>query len=91
MQEQLAEKVGISTAHMSHIETTNTKLSLPVFIEIAQVLEVQADSLLYDHPRESISTAITELSAVLDRCDGKQARIIVEVVKSTKQALDAYL
>ena len=29
-QEQLAEKVGISTTHMSHIETGNTKLSLPV-------------------------------------------------------------
>ena len=27
-QEELAEKVGISTTHMSHIETGNTKLSL---------------------------------------------------------------
>ena len=34
-QEQLAEKVGISTTHMSHIETANTKLSLPVFVDIA--------------------------------------------------------
>ena len=30
-QEQLAEMVGISTTHMSHIETGNTKLSLPEF------------------------------------------------------------
>ena len=29
-QEQLAEQIGISTTHMSHIETGNTKLSLPV-------------------------------------------------------------
>lgn len=34
-QEQLAEKVGISTTHLSHIETGNTKLSLPVFVDIA--------------------------------------------------------
>ena len=27
-QEELAEKVNISTTHMSHIETGNTKLSL---------------------------------------------------------------
>ena len=33
-QEELAEKVGISTTHMSHIETGNTKLSLPVFVEL---------------------------------------------------------
>ncbi|MGM9791503.1 MAG: helix-turn-helix domain-containing protein, partial [Candidatus Cryptobacteroides sp.] len=32
-QEELAEKVGISTTHMSHIETGNTKLSLPVFVD----------------------------------------------------------
>ena len=34
-QEQLAEEVGISTTHLSHIETGNTKLSLPVFVKIA--------------------------------------------------------
>ena len=31
-QEQLAEQVGISVTHMSHIETGNTKLSLPVLV-----------------------------------------------------------
>ena len=35
-QEQLAEKVGISTTHMSHIETANTKLSLSLFVDIAE-------------------------------------------------------
>ena len=34
-QEELAEKVDISVTHMSHIETGNTKLSLPVFVDIA--------------------------------------------------------
>ena len=37
-QEQLAEEVGISTTHLSHIETGNTKLSLPVFFKIASAL-----------------------------------------------------
>lgn len=36
--EELAEKVGISTTHMSHIETGSTKLSLPVFVELAKIL-----------------------------------------------------
>ena len=30
-QEALADKADISVTHMSHIETGNTKLSLPVF------------------------------------------------------------
>lgn len=40
-QEQLAEKIWISPTHMSHIETGSTKLSLPVFVDIAAALEVQ--------------------------------------------------
>ena len=49
-QEALAEKVGISATHMSHIETGNTKLSLPVLVNIAEALSVQTDALLYDTP-----------------------------------------
>ena len=39
-QEALAQKVGISVTHMSHIETGNTKLSLPVLAKIAEELSV---------------------------------------------------
>ena len=89
-QEQLAELIGISTTHMSHIETANTKLSLPVFVEIANILEVQTDALLYDEPKDSVSTAICEISDVLEACDAKQARIITEIVKAAKQSFDTY-
>ena len=55
-QKQLAEKVGISTTHLSHIETGNTKLSLPVFVDITEALSVQTDELLYDTPSINLST-----------------------------------
>ena len=45
-QEQLAECVGISVTHMSHIETGNTKLSLPVLVSIADALNVSTDTLI---------------------------------------------
>lgn len=90
-QEQLAEKVGISTTHMSHIETANTKLSLSVFVDIAEALEIQTDALLYDNSRESVSRTLDELSKLLEKCDAKQARIIAEIAKATKESLDAYL
>lgn len=66
-QEQLAEKVGISTTHLSHIETGNTKLSLPVFVDIAEALSVQTDELLYDTPSINLSTK-AEILNVLDSC-----------------------
>lgn len=47
-QEQLAEKIGISTTHMSHIETGSTKLSLPVLVDLAVNLKVKTDCLLFN-------------------------------------------
>ncbi len=45
-QEKLAEKIGISVTHMSNIENANTKLSLPVLIDIANVLDCDSDVFL---------------------------------------------
>ena len=90
-QEQLAERVGISATHMSHIETANTKLSLSVFVDIAEALEVQTDALLYDEPRNSTTGAMNEIAALLEGCDAAQARIIAETARSLKQSLDAHL
>ena len=90
-QEQLAEKVNISITHMSHIETGNTKLSLPVFVDIAEALEVQTDVLLYDEPRQCIDNAINDITSILEECDTRQARLIADLVKSIKQSLDMYL
>lgn len=88
-QEELAEKIGISVTHMSHIETGNTKLSLPVFVDIASVLEVQTDDLLYDK-QSGRTVAIDELIKILEGCTNQQVRIVTDVAKATKIALDKY-
>ena len=60
-QEQLAELVDISVPHMSHIETGNTKLSLPVFVALADALGVRTDELLHD-PAPPIRPAVSRIS-----------------------------
>lgn len=52
-QEELAEKIGISTTHMSHIETGSTKLSLPVLVDLAVNLNVKTDSLLFNEENKT--------------------------------------
>lgn len=89
-QEQLAEKVGISTTHMSHIETGNTKLSLPVFIAIANTLSVQTDELLHDFSEINKTSAKNEIIALLDTCSPKETYIINNVVRTVKSSLDKY-
>ena len=88
-QEELAEKVNISTTHMSHIETGNTKLSLPVFVDIAAALEVRTDDLL-DTVATTTSTSLDEIAAVLERCTAQEAKVIADVVKAAKLSMDKH-
>ena len=88
-QEELAEKVNISTTHMSHIETGNTKLSLPVFVDIAAALEVRTDDLL-DTVATTTSTSLDEIAAVLERCTAQEAKVIADVVRATKLSMDKH-
>lgn len=88
-QEQLAEQIGISVTHMSHIETGNTKLSLPVLVDLAKCLEVSTDDILFDSTPDK-SSYLNELSNILDSCSAKEVQIITDIVKSTKIALDKY-
>ena len=88
-QETLAEKVGISTTHLSHIETGNTKLSLPVLVQLSVALDVHTDDLLFD---QSCNRSVTmdDLSEVLDSCTTDQVKIIVDIIKAVKISLDMY-
>lgn len=86
-QEELAELVGISTTHMSHIETGNTKLSLPVCVALADALQIQTDDLLRSQP--PVSTAARQaLASILEGCSEEETRIIADVVSALKIALD---
>lgn len=89
-QEQLAEIVDISTTHMSHIETGNTKLSLAVLVEIASALDVSSDELLFDTPINQRKNAIADIQNILESCTPQQLKIIVDIIKSIKIALDKY-
>jgi transcriptional regulator with XRE-family HTH domain len=47
-QEQLAERSGLSTNHISHIEIGSSPLSLKALLSICDALSITADSILYD-------------------------------------------
>lgn len=87
-QEQLAEKVWISTTHMSHIETGATKLSLPVLVDLANVLEVGTDEILGTNVHSAKTEISDSVRAVLDSCTSQQARVIEEIVITAKRVMD---
>lgn len=89
-QEELAEKIGISSTHMSHIETGNTKLSLPVLVSVSTVLEVRTDELLFDEKQASRGEELNDILAAIDDCSLKELSILREIVKASKTALRKY-
>ncbi len=90
-QETLAEKINISKTHMSHIETGNTKMSLPVLAAIAVALNVSTDSILFEEKRESKNTAVDEIGFELDDCSLTELKILKDIVCSAKSALRKHL
>ena len=89
-QDALAEKVCISTTHLSHIETGNTKLSLSVFVDIANALSVQTDQLLFDTPSNK-SILINDILDLLNSCSSQELLILKDILKSTKCSLNKYI
>ncbi|MGN1094752.1 MAG: XRE family transcriptional regulator, partial [Eubacteriales bacterium] len=69
-----------------HIETGNTKLSLPVLVDIASTLGVGTDVLLYSDVSGK-EMSLGTLSAVLEDCDERELAIIADIVKAAKNAL----
>ena len=90
-QEQLAELVGISTTHMSHIETGNTKLSLPVLVSLAEALDVSTDDLLFCGSPTERGSVLAELTQLLESCTTQQLKITVDVLRATIVSLKKHL
>ena len=90
-QEQLAEKIWISTTHMSHIETGSTKLSLAVLVDIAEALQVGTDELLSTQPFIEKDNAATEIQALVQSCSAPQARVLLDLLRTAKLSMDENL
>lgn len=90
-QEELASAVGISTTHMSHIETGNTKLSLQVLVAIAEALNVSTDSLIYEMPQLNKTALAKEVVDIIDSSSSREAIILKDVMREVKVILGKHL
>ena len=60
-QEQLAEKVEISTSHMGEIERGTSICSLAVIVNLATVLELNLDTLIKGINTENANKALSDM------------------------------
>lgn len=86
-QAELAFRIGMTTSHVSHIETGQTKLALPTIVKIANALSVSADELLYDNLEVSKPTYDKKIAEELEDCDTAELQAFLEIIHSTKQVI----
>ena len=85
-QGNIANLTGLSTPHISNIETGNTKLGLPTIIHLANVLDVSVDELLCDSIHHSEQIYCNELAELVKDCSVDELHIISELAKVIKKA-----
>ncbi|MCC0650658.1 helix-turn-helix domain-containing protein [Clostridioides sp. GD02404] len=86
-QDTLSELVNITPQHMSNIERGGSSVSLPTLISIANTLHVSIDELLCDTILDSKVVFEKELQEVISDCNEYEIRVIVDVVKTTKDSM----
>lgn len=70
-----------------HIETGNTKLSLPVLAKIADELSVGVDALLSDAPKPDKAALSAEVQEILDSFEANELPVAIEVLRALRNAL----
>lgn len=78
---------GLTPAHFSHVETGNTKVSLPSLLQIAAALDVTLDDLVCDSLTHTKHVSMKEMDVLLSDCSDAEARALVTIAEAGKQAL----
>lgn len=86
-QAELAYRAGLNSSYMSHIETGQTKLSLPTLVKIANALSMSVDALLCDNLLLSRHVYDEQIANELMDCDNAELQAFLEIIQSTKKVL----
>lgn len=80
-QETLAELVGVTSQHISNIETGKTKVSLSTFIKIVNELNIPPEMVLAECMRIE---APALKSDIIQDCNQMELKILAEIIESSK-------
>ena len=89
-QEELAEPVQVSTAHISKIETAYTKPSFQVVVDIANALKISIDELLVDNYTYPSVYLHKDFEPLLENMTADELRIMRDTMRSLREALIAH-
>lgn len=86
-QAELAERIDKSVPYISHIETATKQASLTTLVQIANALEVTADTLLIGNQTNDQAEYHLELARLVDDCNSAERQFIYEMASAAKNSL----
>ena len=86
-QEQLAERINLSSGHCAHVERGTTKVSLSALVEIANALNTTPDKLLMDNNYQATPHLMEEAQALFEDCDPDEIYVILQAAAAIKKSI----
>ena len=86
-QEQLAEKINLSSGHCAHVERGTTKVSLSALVSIANALNTTPDKLLMDNNYNATPHLLAEAKELFGDCDPDEMYVILQAAAAIKKSI----
>ena len=86
-QEQLAERINLSSGHCAHVERGTTKVSLSALVSIANALNTTPDKLLIDNNYQAAPLLLAEVQEVFADCDPDEIYVMLQAATSIKKSI----
>jgi transcriptional regulator with XRE-family HTH domain len=86
-QEQLAERINLSSGHCAHVERGTTKVSLSALVSIANALNTTPDKLLIDSNYQATPLLLAEARSLFEDCDPDEIYVMLEAAAAVKKSI----
>ena len=80
-QEQLVEKMGVSIAYLSKIETGKIHINLERLSQICDILEITEGEILNGVSIDSDKYLNSEFNTILKKCNPKQQKLAYKIIQ----------
>ena len=81
-QQALAEKIGVSTKHISHVERECASLSLPCLVEVSRIFGCSLDYLVLGEPHdEALKRLPKTILSILESGNEEEIKRLVEYLQ----------
>jgi len=81
-QQELAEIIGVTEQHISHIECARTQVSLPVLIKLCNALDADIQWILGSNLQKTPDTTLNEeMEKIFEKATSSQKKQCVEICK----------